>query len=559
MQELRDKADFYTKTGMILVWDCELAVVKSDTIVPDALLNSLRTHVRPLEDIPAHAKDWHPGSDKKVLDLLHPSLFPLISETSRALRTGTVPLENCAQYIGTGDPIDVLEGPAGYLFSRQIDWAMDNAWGSFQWLPSNVSFTESGEPRIDSYINNLHPAAHRELYKTLEKFVGHAIPLWNESLSWFENRTRLDCPELHSNNDFFIPNDILFEPTESDAEDAGSDFDRDSDDTLAKEPKDRLRPLTYEQAIGKGLQYCDRFEDWYYTHRVLKKIEPREFWSRADWESQPEHRPVDLQADFWDSGLQIIFKLANIHLTPEKPDYEGGTWHIEGALNEHICATALFYYDEENITESSLAFRQQFDTEQLGFPPQYEFHSIEHYYNIENQDEAIQDLGSVVTRQGRLLAFPNILQHKVEPFRLEDPHKPGHRKILAMFLVDPHIRILSTANVPPQRRDWWAVEVAKIHPFNRLPREVFEMIIDAVEGFPISWERAVEVRKKLMDERRNLTSQFNSGMNMVSTCIILHLSSFIWVCGLIECRLHSASVSIEDDTYRLEVFKYTRS
>jgi Protein of unknown function (DUF4246) len=30
--------------------------------------------------------------------------------------------------------------------------------------------------------------------------------------------------------------------------------------------------------------------------------------------------------------LQVIVKLANIHLTPEKPDYEGGTWHVEGKL-----------------------------------------------------------------------------------------------------------------------------------------------------------------------------------------------------------------------------------
>ena len=31
-------------------------------------------------------------------------------------------------------------------------------------------------------------------------------------------------------------------------------------------------------------------------------------------------------------GLQIIVKLANIHLTPENPSYEGGTWHVEGQL-----------------------------------------------------------------------------------------------------------------------------------------------------------------------------------------------------------------------------------
>ena len=41
---------------------------------------------------------------------------------------------------------------------------------------------------------------------------------------------------------------------------------------------------------------------------------------------------VDLQKSF--GKLQIIVKLANIHLTPEKPNYEGGSWHVEGQVNE---------------------------------------------------------------------------------------------------------------------------------------------------------------------------------------------------------------------------------
>ncbi len=43
----------------------------------------------------------------------------------------------------------------------------------------------------------------------------------------------------------------------------------------------------------------------------------------------------------------------------------------------------------------------------------------------------------------------------MSPFRLKDPSKPGHRRFIALWLVDPHQRIISTANVPPQRLDWW--------------------------------------------------------------------------------------------------------
>jgi hypothetical protein len=46
---------------------------------------------------------------------------------------------------------------------------------------------------------------------------------------------------------------------------------------------------------------------------------------------KPE-RPVDILAHYGEKGIQVIVKLANIHLTPEKPKYEGGTWHVEGQL-----------------------------------------------------------------------------------------------------------------------------------------------------------------------------------------------------------------------------------
>jgi hypothetical protein len=46
--------------------------------------------------------------------------------------------------------------------------------------------------------------------------------------------------------------------------------------------------------------------------------------------SQPA--PFDLKVKYGKRGLQVIVKLANIHLTPEKPKYEGGTWHVEGQM-----------------------------------------------------------------------------------------------------------------------------------------------------------------------------------------------------------------------------------
>jgi hypothetical protein len=113
----------------------------------------------------------------------------------------------------------------------------------------------------------------------------------------------------------------------------------------------------------------------------------------------------------------------------------------------------------------------------------------------------MQHLGRIVTGEGRLIAFPNALAHRVEPFGLADATKPGHRKILAMFLVDPHIRVLSTSVVPPQQKDWWARHVQDIAPLSNLPREIFDLIIGFVNDFVMSWGDALAVRQTLMKER----------------------------------------------------------
>lgn len=113
----------------------------------------------------------------------------------------------------------------------------------------------------------------------------------------------------------------------------------------------------------------------------------------------------------------------------------------------------------------------------------------------------MQVIGQIKTSENRLLVFPNVLQHRVEPFQLADATQPGHRKVLALFLVDPNIRIPSTANIPPQQLDWWAKEIHEQGLLAKLPTEISELVYDRVEGFPLSFEQAKEVRAELMAER----------------------------------------------------------
>lgn len=124
-----------------------------------------------------------------------------------------------------------------------------------------------------------------------------------------------------------------------------------------------------------------------------------------------------------------------------------------------------------------------------------------------------QDLGGVVCREDRLLTFPNVLQHRVSPFSLADPSKPGHRKILALFLTDPKMRIISSANVPPQQEEWsrgqWDVIDGLLG--ERLPVELQEMVRKDLPKSVMSLEEAKEYRLELMEERRWKAQEQNVG------------------------------------------------
>ncbi|KAF2269107.1 hypothetical protein CC78DRAFT_557965 [Lojkania enalia] len=489
IKELREKAQLSKEKGFVAVLDAEATIVKSDSAVPRELRDRLREAVRPLEDVPGALKDWHPHSGEQVLDLVHPSLFPIVYGLSRAMPMSTVPLNECISFIGRGETIQKFTAEP---FTRKWGWGNENeiqyAWGGFQWLPSNISLLD-GKATIDSYINNLHPR-HAELYNVLEHFVDASIPLWNECLSWFHSRIRIPIGGC-SNEDYTMPEGVKFDRGRHRQQDGQSQEGDKSDEDYE---------MTDEEWAWEN-DCIDEYWDFWRTHRILDQPEPR-FNPRDKLLDRSGANPINLKEDFSERGIQVIFKLANIHLTPEEPEYDGGSWHVEGSLNEHICATAIYYYDSENVTDSHLAFRQSYDTEAMTMmPAQSEYESLETIFGVEQEGSSILELGSVLTRQDRLLAFPNVLQHQVQPFKLADPTRSGHRKILAMFLIDPHIPILSTANVPPQRKDWWAQEVRQVPKFAELPQELFEMIVDAVEDFPISWDEAERIRLELMDER----------------------------------------------------------
>lgn len=97
-------------------------------------------------------------------------------------------------------------------------------------------------------------------------------------------------------------------------------------------------------------------------------------------------------------------------------------------MNERICATALYYLDSENVTPSHLSFRMQTssyqdDLQEIAGQDAYNW--LERVYGTALgpsgyvTNACLQYYGSVETRQGRLLAFPNLLYVPKRPSFLE--------------------------------------------------------------------------------------------------------------------------------------------
>jgi hypothetical protein len=318
----------------------------------------------------------------------------------------------------------------------------------------------------------------------IEKIIDHAIPLWNMTL------TAAQTPNFSSPR---IPYyDAAYDP-DPDAMPADQQPQQESDE--------------------EDDAFEERFEAWEDSIRKVVQPEPPGPWKlpvNSDPNNIAEHlaagtpeQKVDLARDYVHSGLQVIVKLANIVLTPSQPSYSGGVWHFEGQVNERIVSTAIYYYSTENTTPSRLAFRKEcvFDDFLVSYS-QNRHEWLTEVFGCSNEGRNIQEIGSIGTPEGRLLTFPNVLQHRVSPFELADKTRPGHRKILALFLVDPNIRVISTANVPPQQHGFWAQEAAKEEPLVSLPPEMKAAVLRETEEWPIGVLEAKGLRDELMEERR---------------------------------------------------------
>lgn len=158
------------------------------------LQQALREAFDRLKTDTAANPDWHPWTNNKVLDLVHPSMYPLVYGRSRVFKEECVGVEDAIEkWAGKGDIIDKETSsavPGAWRVYQPISNNVPpNFWSeTYQWLPSNIAFQDDGSIKFTSYINNLHPRKYPEIYRAIESLIQTALPMWDQCLSPHEGR-----------------------------------------------------------------------------------------------------------------------------------------------------------------------------------------------------------------------------------------------------------------------------------------------------------------------------------------------------------------------------------
>lgn len=163
--------------------------------------------------------------------------------------------------------------------------------------------------RITTYINNLHPERHRDLYGIINQVLTRVVPMWSATL--WPLRQEFDDWKLR----------IPYGECEYDEGPQQEDGESDDDYNKRREPwlaeTRRLFPPLPATMTSFLLDVQEK------TRRVVLP-EPAMYL--------PTLASTVPSLKVKHTSLQVIVKLANIELTPEKPEYAGGSWHVEGQL-----------------------------------------------------------------------------------------------------------------------------------------------------------------------------------------------------------------------------------
>ena len=449
IEELKDNAKSYSETGFVKTLESGFRCMKSDTIISDQLRDELKRAVQRLFQTAEQNEHRHPFG--KFYKVLTPSLYPLIYGKTRVLPAGFIGLEDYSTSCKPDRAASRSYGDVGGASAPYQHGPVRQFWSNrLQWLPAEVKFNgDTGtDVRITSYINNLRPGLHQDMYTVIEQLISRAIPAWNQVLTLSNERV----------------------------------------------------PLRIRVSKGEGWNARMAFSDD--TRQNLYSNPSTLHY--GDWKELCGKQDISLEKQFRHQGLQVIVRLESCDLEANEPYSIRASWFLEGKLNEHIVATAIYYYDAENIGPTGLRFRQDASHYNKNGDIQEEIFGIH-----SSGQPAIQTVGSISTPTNRFLVFPNTRQQKPKSFSLIDRNKPGHLRSLVVRLVDPHYRLVSTANVPPQQPEWFKDAAQKTGFGRKLPQEVMDMIMEYATSDLMSLDEVEKTRRDLVLEKFDFNGDLN--------------------------------------------------
>lgn len=183
--------------------------------------------------------------------------------------------------------------------------------------------------------------------------------------------------------------------------------------------------------------------------------------------------------------MQVIVSIGSIDLDPVSKTLHQQPWQLQGLLNEHIVATSVYIYRAANVA-ADISFRQEtpiagalYRDDHRRAPSWIRESSVDQtdaFRSTRGDDRQgicgvfglseeamdpreapdflpLYQTGQIKLSQGRLVAFPNILETHIN-VELLDKTLPGQLAYVTINLVGPHYRICSSANVPPQQPHW---------------------------------------------------------------------------------------------------------
>ncbi|KAJ2223892.1 hypothetical protein IWW45_008230, partial [Coemansia sp. RSA 485] len=271
-------------------------------------------------------------------------------------------------------------------------------------LPTDIYVNQDGSVEFKSYINNIHPEEHADMYVSISKIIAKAIPLLEQVLTDWEHPRDLRIPYDYDNSLKF--------------------------------------PVEHPAKLGKFDENCEEYDDYAY-YRAVDEWRETIIDATPDPEEFVEPERPFIPYSLRNKNLQVVIEITDKDMIS-----------LYDTASESIIATAVYYYKVHNGKPLSIEFLEA----------------------VESDMSRIGDAYDLLAHE---ILFGASTDEKTESY------------------TQPAVRIVSTAIVPPQQKDWWAKTVSSVPSrASNLPLEAQDMVSEHVD-IPMSFEKACEVSEKI--------------------------------------------------------------